>query len=634
MKFLRLGLAGLSPTDRAIYLEQLRDHWRLDVWAIPGQFIALLALIPVVRRSGLTPWQWGPPIFLLLATWGWGSLSIWRLRRVVLDAGNYPRWRVITLMREVTQATGWALLAAMLWGALPPQWHLLILTALIIFGYTAMFFSTHDSGVATAANLPILVIVLARLLVDPAEGTATIALILTLSMVTCLGVGRLIEVRLLDAERLRIRNEQLVAELADEVDKVRQAKEAAEQANRHKSEFIATASHDVRQPLHSLTLLSGLLAARLQEPESRGLAGKISAAVDGLRGIFEQLFDIARVDSQKLVHQPRAFALPALLGHLADEFELLCAEKGLHWSITTAITTARPSASRDMANDRPDDTIDVLADPLFMQRILRNLLENALRYTPSGGTVRLRTRQRGTWVAEQVWDNGPGVAPTDRARIFEDYVQLHNPARHLREGLGLGLGLVRRLVQAGGYRMTVHSRTGRGSVFSLWVPMAPERAPNPGADPASAASAQATTADLPPAQLIPARAVLLVEDDDDVRDTTATVLRAQGWRCFDGATLAQAIEALAQADAWPQALVTDLRLGPGTDGLAVAQAARHEFGLDLPVLLLTGDLDPAIDARARDAKVALRRKPLSQAELGQALAALTDASNGTLAPSP
>ena len=604
MRFLRLNLQGLSPTDRAIYLEQLRDHWRLDVWAIPGQFIALLALIPVVQRSGLAPWEWGPPIALLLATWAWGSLSIWRLRRVVLDAVNYPRWRAITLMREVTQATGWALLAAMLWGALPAQWHLLILTALIIFGYTAMFFSTHDSGVATAANLPILLIVLTRLLLDPAEGTATIALILTLSMVTCLGVGRLIEVRLLDAERLRIRNEQLVAELADEVDKVRQAKEAAEQANRHKSDFIATASHDVRQPLHSLTLLSGLLVTRLQEPESRGLAGKISAAVDGLRGIFEQLFDIARVDSHKLVHQAQPFALQPLLSQLGDEFELLCAERGLHWQACDA-----PGQAADRA---------VNADPLFMQRILRNLLENALRYTAPGGTVRLRPRLRGDWVVVQVWDEGPGIAPADRTRIFEDYVQLHNPARHLREGLGLGLGLVRRLVQAGGYRLTVRSRPGRGSVFSLWVltaPLAvatePESSTLPAVLPVSAGDGAR-----------PACTVLLVEDDDEVRSTTATVLQAHGWACFAGATLPQAIDALARAEAWPTALLTDLRLGTPDDGLDVARAARHEFGLDLPVLLLTGDLDPALDARAREAGVALRRKPLSPGELLQALDAL------------
>lgn len=606
MKFLRLNLQGLSPTDRAIYLEQLRDHWRLDVWAIPGQFIALLALIPVVRRSGLPPWEWGPPIALLLATWAWGSLSIWRLRRVVLGADNYPRWRAITLMREVTQATGWALLAAMLWGALPAQWHLLILTALIIFGYTAMFFSTHDSGVATAANLPILLIVLARLLLDPAEGTATIALILTLSMVTCLGVGRLIEVRLLDAERLRIRNEQLVAELADEVNKVRQAKEAAEQANRHKSEFIATASHDVRQPLHSLTLLSGLLVTRLQEPESRSLAGKISAAVEGLRGIFEQLFDIARVDSHKLVHQPQPFTLAPLLGQMDDEFELLCRDKGLHWRACDA-----PRHGTDLA---------VVADPLFMQRILRNLLENALRYTAPGGTVRLRTRARGDRMVVQVWDEGPGIARADRARIFEDYVQLHNPARHLREGLGLGLGLVRRLVQAGDYRLTVRSRPGRGSVFSLWVPAAQAASPHLPEAPFGRASMPSAE---PDDQARPARAVLLVEDDDEVRETTATVLQAHAWTCFAGATLAQAIDVMARAQAWPSALLTDLRLGTPDDGLAVAQAARHEFGPELPVLLLTGDLDPSLNGRAQEAGVALRRKPLSPAELLQALDALT-----------
>lgn len=175
MKFLRLNLGGLDETDQAIYIEQLREHWRLDAWAVPGQFIALIALMPVILRSGLSWWEWLPAIALLLATWSWGSLSQWRLRRVHIDPENYPHWRRITLLREVTQGLGWGALGALLWGALPAQWHLLILSGLIVYTYTAVFFSTHDLGVAVATSTPILSILMLRLLTDAQEGTATIA---------------------------------------------------------------------------------------------------------------------------------------------------------------------------------------------------------------------------------------------------------------------------------------------------------------------------------------------------------------------------------------------------------------------------------------------------------------------------
>lgn len=583
MKFLRLNLVGLDETDQAIYIEQLREHWRLDAWAVPGQFIALIALMPVILRSGLSWWVWLPAIALLLATWSWGSLSQWRLRRVHIDPENYPHWRRITLLREVTQGLGWGALGALLWGALPAQWHLLILSGLIVYTYTAVFFSTHDLGVAVATSTPILSILMLRLLTDAQEGTATIALILGLSMVTCLVVGRLIEGRLLEGERLRRRNEQLVADLAAEVENVRTAKEWAEAANRQKSEFIAAASHDLRQPLHSLTLMGGLLEQSLHDQPQASAARTLNHSVASLRMIFEQLFDIARVDAEKLPHRPQVCRVEDLLGSLPHEFKVLCDERGLQWSTT---------------QHRIQPNTGAWADALFVQRILRNCLENSLRYTPVGGRVSLRVTQRGTHLVFQVWDSGVGIGRADRSRIFEDYTQLHNPARQLQQGLGLGLGLVRRLLSASGDRMTVRSRLGQGSCFSLWLTATPVGQ--------SAALPQ-------PSQPQPGgapRQVLLIEDDPMVRAATEQVLSDMGWTCFSGPDATSAINALSQADGWPDLVLTDFRLGASENGLEVVARCRHEFGLTLPALLLTGDLSEDIEKQCKAQGVALARKPL------------------------
>ncbi len=598
MKFLRLTLEGLPEADQAIYLEQLREHWRLDVWTVPGQAVVLLALAPVIARSGLAPWQWGPVVALLLGSWAWGALSQRRLRHVHFHAGNYPGWRRLTLGRELVQSTAWGGLGALLWGALPDTWHLLILAGLIVFAFTAMFFSTHDSGVATAAIVPTLVILLLRLLLDGGDGTGIIALILAVSMLTCLGVGRLIETRLLEGERLRLRNAQLLSELEQEINKVRLARDEAQEANRQKSAFLAAASHDLRQPLHSLTLLSGLLTHSTDgatPPRLKQTAQRMQSAVDGLSFVFDQLFDIARLDAGKQVHQPRALALHALLRDLHQEYAAAFEHKGLGWRLLLPSGDATSHWA--------------LADPLFVQRILRNLLDNALRYT-AAGQVRLRLRQRGGQLAVQVWDTGPGIERGQRQLVFDDYVQGHNPQRQRQEGLGLGLAMVRRLVAAGGYALSLRSRLGQGSCFSLSLPVsAAPLQPAPGAAPARHRGAH------PPAAG-PAPLLVLIDDDDEVLLALQDSLQDLGWATACGHSAREAVEAVAAVGRMPVAVLSDWRLGPDEagqpqDGLGCVRSLRHEFGLTLPAWLLTGDLDPNLAQRCADAQVGLLRKPLS-----------------------
>ncbi len=590
-----LSIRSQPEIDQAIYLEHLRNHWELDTWSIPGQLIALVAMSRVIAKTDLTILQWGGPVLLLLGTWTWGSLSLWRLRRVTLNLDNYPLWRAVTLFREFTQGLGWGWLGAILWGALAPQWHLLLLTGLIVFAYTAMFFTTDDWAVAACGNLPILAILEVRLLTDPAEGNGYIVLILALSMVTCLFVGRLLESRLMDAARLRIHNERLARELTEEVHKVRQARDEAEHANRQKSEFVAAASHDLRQPLHSLSLLSGLMEQTQRHTAQHGLAERMSAAVAALRIIFEQLFDVARLEADKLQHRPGPCSVQEIFATLGNEFSLLSEQKHLSW---------QARATGDW----------IMADPLFVQRILRNLLDNALRYTPEGGVV-LRARRRGQHMALQVWDSGIGIAHADQARIFEDYYQVHNPARRLREGLGLGLGLVRRLAQSGDYGLSVRSREGRGSCFTLTVPMCsaallplPRDAAGKGSSPTGH-----------PGLMDANRPVLFIDDETDVREAVQAVLTAAGWNCVAGDTPEAVTEQVAVNDWWPCAVLCDYRLGLPIDGLQAIAQIRHEFGLSLPALLITGDMDPAIAERTHECGITLLRKPLARDELVAAL---------------
>jgi signal transduction histidine kinase len=606
MQALRLNLAAMPQDDQRICIAQLQEQWRLGRWAVPGQVVALLGLIPVLRQAQLPTWALAGVLTLLGAAWAWGLLLVPRLLKQPLSPHNYRRWRALTLSFEACQSAGWGLMGALLWDALPPGWHLFILCALLVFAFTALFFTTSDWGVALAANTPIMLIIQARLWWDGAPGNGLLAVVIGLSMLTCLGVGRLIEGQLLDAERLRLRNARLVQELGDEIDKVRQARDEAEEANRQKSAFLAAASHDLRQPLHSLTLLSGMLTHGTDDatpPRLKQTAQRMQSAVDGLSFVFDQLFDIARLDAGKQVHQPRALDVAGLLRELHQEYAAAFEHRGLGWRLVLPdVAAAAPCA---------------LADPLFVQRILRNLLDNALRYTTQG-EVRLRLRQRGPHWVLQVWDTGPGIARDQRQRVFDDYVQGHNPQRQRREGLGLGLAMVRRLVAAGGYRLVLRSRVGQGSCFGLSLPITADDAPVNGPAASTSLACTVTTTEAP------APLLALIDDDDEVLQALQDSLQDLGWATAIGHNAREAVEAVAAHGRMPVAVVCDWRLGPDAqglpqDGLGCIRAVRHEFGLGLPAWLLTGDLDPGLAQRCAQAQVALLRKPLSAGGLSAIL---------------
>jgi two-component system, sensor histidine kinase len=612
MQALRLNLHAMSPDEQTISRQQLLEQWRLGRWAIPGQLIALLALIPVLRQAELPSWQLATVLGLLGCTWAWGLGVVPRLLHRPLGPDNYRRWRGLTLVFEACQSAGWGLMGAWLWDALSPEWHLFILCALLVFAFTALFFTTADWGVALASNVPIMLIIQIRLWWDLETGHGLLAAVIGLSMLTCLGVGRLIETQLLEAERLRLRNARLLQDLEVEIDKVRLARDEAEEANRQKSAFLAAASHDLRQPLHSLTLLSGMLTHGTDDstpPRLRQTAQRMQSAVDGLSFVFDQLFDIARLDAGKQVHHARPVELSALLSGLQEEYAAAFEHKGLRWRLALPASDLAASWAQ--------------ADPLFLQRILRNLLDNALRYTQEG-EVRMRLRRRGTALVLQVWDTGPGIARDQRQRVFEDYVQGHNPQRQRREGLGLGLAMVRRLVAAGGYTLRLRSRPGQGSCFSLSVPAASP----PLGEVANAAPAPSSGTLQPQTTLgssdAPAPLLVLIDDDDEVLHAMRDSLQDLGWATACGHSAREAVESVAALGRMPQAMVCDWRLGPdeqgqSQDGLGCIRALRHEFGLALPAWLLTGDLDPGLSERCQSAQVGLLRKPLHARQLSALL---------------
>jgi len=357
------------------------------------------------------------------------------------------------------------------------------------------------------------------------------------------------------------------AELLDALDRMRQARDAAEAADRAKSNFLATASHDLRQPAHALGLyLAALRAEPLSEPQT-DLVQRMTGSLAALDTMFNALLDISRMDGGAVAPQPGVFALDPLLRRLADEFAPQAEARGLRLALRLPSAEVRPCT---------------FSDAVLVERIVRNLVTNAVKYTARGGVLlacRLRKTPEPHWQVE-VWDTGVGIADADRARVFEEFFQVGNPGRDLGNGLGLGLAIVRRLTRLLGLTLEMRSRPGRGSYFGLRLPAV------------QASAAPATL--LPPLAAAPTLAgmtVAMIEDNADVRSAMRALLQRWGCLVFEGADAGEVLRHL-HNHAPPQAIVADFRLRDGRTGPHEVQHLLARWGAALPVLIVSGESDP------------------------------------------
>jgi signal transduction histidine kinase len=602
-RLLCLSLQGLPPQEADIWIDVLRSGWRSHPKAVPLQMVGMALMALLISKSSLPMAQWLPLWTCMILI----SLSViplaFRFRRQRLEAGNYQAWRALLLGWRAMHGVSGGVLCALLYGALTPQWQLPLLTTVVVFCYGLTFYAIEDFGLAMVGTAPIVLCLLAALLIHGQQADHYIAVLLGAAIINGWLAGRAISRRLFEAARMRQRNVVLVGELAREVDEVTRAKAEADHANREKSEFFASASHDLRQPLYSLQLLSDHLREQLTTLAQTEVADKLGAALGSMRQLFERMFDVARIEAQKVSYRPQPVSVRELFVALDHEFALVCREKGLRWAV-------QPT----------EDWI--WTDPVLAQRMLRNLLENAVRYTTQG-EVRLRARRRGLQVHCQVWDTGMGIARADQGKVFNDYFQVQNTARRAQDGLGLGLGVVRRLLSLTDTRISLRSRLGRGSCFGIAFQMGPPRLK--GARQASVdnlAMPCGMAASSPNIQGNDRPCVLVLEDQANVLDAVTTVLRDSGYLPLGGDKAMPLLAQAAERAVYPCAVVCDYRLGHGYTGFDAIAELRHEMGDELPAILVTGDLDPKIEAEAARLDIKVMHKPVDRAQLLGALGAL------------
>ncbi|RSZ36528.1 hybrid sensor histidine kinase/response regulator [Variovorax beijingensis] len=388
------------------------------------------------------------------------------------------------------------------------------------------------------------------------------------------------------AERLQ-RNRQISEERVREATAVALQRMAeAEQAALSRARFLAAASHDLRQPLHAMGLfIDGLLPGA--SPAQRPAMLRLQESTEFMGVLLDDLLEISRLDAQVLTPAITKVPLAALFDQLDAQHAATAAETHvrLRWS---------------------DRGLAVRSDAALLQRIVGNLVTNALRHAPAGGTVLVAARRargkNGDSVRIEVRDNGIGIAPIHQGRIFEEFYQVANTERDRRRGFGLGLAICARIAALLGTRITLRSALQAGSTFALTLP--------------AAHAADATAPEPAPLALTPLAGLhcMVVDDDPAILDGSRALLEQWGCQVECVATGAEAIARLGTGDVHFDAVLCDLQLAGDADGMDVIDAARR-LQPDALAVLVSGATGPEVLQRLRHGGVMLLTKPVAPAKL-------------------
>lgn len=364
------------------------------------------------------------------------------------------------------------------------------------------------------------------------------------------------------------------------------ARVAAEQANQAKMRFLASASHDLRQPIHSLGLNVYALKNQISHPGHKEVLGEIEMAVGAMQRMFHSLLDLSRLASGLVKPEPAALSMNELLRELESMFGAAARSKGLELRI-------RPCRWR------------VRSDPQLLRQILQNLVANAVRYSERGGVL-VGCRRRGDRLNIEVWDTGPGIAREALDSIFVEFVRLGRQGREGDRGLGIGLAIAREASRVLGHALSARSRPGRGSCFAVGVPLTEAQ---PAVRPLANDSADR----------IAGAFVVAIDDDKEVLEGMRRLLEIWGCHSVLATSGAEALAALHGHERIPDLIVCDYELAGGETADDAVRRIHGEVWPDIPVLVITAT-GLAADVTGRTLNgYRLLRKPLAAEALRAAM---------------
>lgn len=392
-------------------------------------------------------------------------------------------------------------------------------------------------------------------------------------------------------ETLEQRVSQRTAQLSTALAAQERAKFEAESANQSKTRFLAAASHDLLQPLNAAKLFTSALRHQPHlDAESAQLAERIDTAFRAAETLLDALLEASRLDAGKYRPDVANVVYNDVVEPLQQQFAMIAERRGLQLRI-------HPSR------------VVVRTDAHLLSRILQNFISNALRYTRSGRIV-VGVRQHGRDVLIQVWDTGPGIAPAQQKRIFDEFQRFEHASPWGEQGLGLGLSICERMARILDHRLSVQSQLGKGSCFAVRVPLVARRA---------AQASRSRERDPAGGELLPLH-VLCLDNEPAILEGMAALLTRWGMSCDLAASLEEARRMVARRR--PDLIVADFHLGTLQDGMDALAELQHSLDPPPPAALLTADRSLELKQRARQSGYALLHKPVKPAALRALLSAM------------
>ncbi|MET0217500.1 MAG: hybrid sensor histidine kinase/response regulator [Burkholderiales bacterium] len=389
---------------------------------------------------------------------------------------------------------------------------------------------------------------------------------------------------------LSIRNERLVAALEDRTAQLQQQTFAAERAEQDKTRFLAAASHDLRQPMHAISMLVGLLTRRAASGDQE-VVDRLERSVEAMDRLFSTILDLSKLDAGVVKPSITAIPLRSIFESIEVHFAPQAASKGL----TLTVFPSRAIVRTDRA---------------VLDRILRNFVSNAIKYT-TDGRVLVGCRRRGARLLVAVWDTGAGIAAEELERIFEEYYRVGGGPRDRSEGLGLGLSIVRRLAELLGSKVEAVSVPGRGSLFGVEISLAGYLSPEE-----ERISDRVTSE-----SMLAGKLILVVDDEADIRLATESLLRQWGCLTVSAGTFEEVETTLEHELRFPDGIVTDYRIGGPQTGLDAIEAVRRYTGEKTPAIIVTGEELGKAELEIAGSAYPVIAKPLSAEQLRRHLVA-------------
>ena len=391
--------------------------------------------------------------------------------------------------------------------------------------------------------------------------------------------------------------EELVLELVATKTQLEQKNLMLAKADKSKTIFLAAASHDLRQPLHAISLFMEALSNSIKGDQKEGttnslsLLDRLKKSVSGLQGLINSLLDISKLDAGTIELNIETFPIQEILADIFEQTTIIADEKGV---IVRSV----------------DSSSTVVCDKILLLQILENLTSNAVKYTENG-KILIGCRHENNALRIEVWDTGEGIPVENLDNIFDEFLQLNNPERKREKGLGLGLSIVSKAAKLLDTEIKVRSIVGKGSVFSVVIPTTDYDPQDDSLDPkkTNVTFVEGKTS------------FLVVEDDKDILEATILLLKGWGYNAIGALDGEQALK-LIQEGGKPDFLILDYNLPNNRNGIEIYKEIVKFFDKTIPSMIITGTNDITVHNEIKNNGLLRLSKPVDARELRGTVAGL------------